>query len=273
MIERNVNVRASSWGALFDCAHRWEGIHILKLRSPGSLRQQLGTAIHASTAAHDTARMNGENPDPMETAAVMVDTLKNPRSEIDYSSDDITYKEAEAIGLTLHGKYCTQVSPRYEFVAVELQTKPMEIDCGDGVVVTLTGTMDRARVVKNEYGVRIADVKTGARATTTTPRGSTVAVVRPHIAQLGAYEMLYEHTTGELVTGPAEVIAMSTGKREIAIGHVVDARKRLIGTDESPGLIQYAAEMFRSGLFPPNPQSRLCGSKYCPRWGTCIHHD
>ncbi len=29
-------VRASSWGALFDCGFRWEGVHLLKMRSPSS---------------------------------------------------------------------------------------------------------------------------------------------------------------------------------------------------------------------------------------------
>ncbi|EMI4895455.1 PD-(D/E)XK nuclease family protein, partial [Pseudomonas aeruginosa] len=29
---QTITVRASSWGALFDCAFRWEGVHLLKMR-------------------------------------------------------------------------------------------------------------------------------------------------------------------------------------------------------------------------------------------------
>ncbi|MCT7340572.1 hypothetical protein P4129_07095 [Pseudomonas aeruginosa] len=33
---QTITVRASSWGALFDCAFKWEGVHLLKMRSPSS---------------------------------------------------------------------------------------------------------------------------------------------------------------------------------------------------------------------------------------------
>ncbi|MBN9117495.1 MAG: PD-(D/E)XK nuclease family protein, partial [Pandoraea sp.] len=52
-------VRASSWGALFDCSYRWEGIHLLKLRNVVGLRAALGTAIHAGTAVFDQSRLDG----------------------------------------------------------------------------------------------------------------------------------------------------------------------------------------------------------------------
>jgi hypothetical protein len=267
-------VRASSWGTLFDCPMRWEGIHLLKMRSPSSMRAALGTAIHAGTAAYDQSRMDGTGMNVMDAAGVLVDSLHNPREEIDYKADDLTIKEAESIGLTLHGRYCSTISPRYEFVAVELTTKPLEIDCGNGITVTLTGTMDRCRALKTEYGVSIADVKTGMRATLfDKDAGIVVAATKGHAPQLGTYELLYEHTTGEPVTGPAEIIGMNTGKPAIAVAQIPNPRRVLVGTDESPGLIQFAAEMFRSGMFPPNPQSRLCAKKYCPRWGSCIHHD
>ena len=34
-------VRASSWGALFDFAHKWEGEHLQGMRKPAGLRAQL----------------------------------------------------------------------------------------------------------------------------------------------------------------------------------------------------------------------------------------
>jgi hypothetical protein len=54
---------------------------------------------------------------------------------------------------------------------------------------------------------------------------------------------------------------------------VFDAKAVMLGTETQPGLIQFAADMFRSGLFPPNPSSMLCSSKYCARWDTCIFHE
>ena len=54
---------------------------------------------------------------------------------------------------------------------------------------------------------------------------------------------------------------------------VFDARKVMVGTSSEKGLIEYAAEMFRSGLFPPKPQSRMCSKKYCARWDHCNFHE
>lgn len=268
-------VRASSWGSLFDCPHRWEGTHILGLKMPSGPRAALGTAIHAGTAHYDGARVRGEDGDPMQSGEVLIDTLYNPREEVNWKADrDLTIKDAERIGLTLLSRYCADIAPRFHYVAVEMETKPLIIDCGDGVQIQLTGTMDRARAIRDEYGVSIADLKTGTRATTRDEKNNVVASVRGGFRpQIGTYELLYEHTTGEPVTGPGEIIGMNTNKPEVAVAEVKDARKALIGTDESPGLIQYATVMFRTGMFPPNPSSTLCSPKYCARWATCNHHN
>ncbi|MFU4421777.1 PD-(D/E)XK nuclease family protein, partial [Pseudomonas aeruginosa] len=63
------------------------------------------------------------------------------------------------------------------------------------------------------------------------------------------------------------------GKPEAAVGEIVGARQMMAGSESHRGLIDYAADMFRSGLFPPNPQSPLCSPKYCPRWRTCPYHE
>lgn len=275
MIEPRIyRVRASSWGALFDCSYRWEGVNLLGIRSKSGLRAALGTAIHASTAAFDQGRVDGTNLSVMDTADVFVDTLHHPKDDTDLRDPNMTVAQAEAIGLTLHGRYCSTISPRFHYVAVEMSTTPMVIDCGGGIQIQLTGTMDRARAIADEWGVRIADVKTGARATerdgdTTGRRAKT----KGHAPQVGTYEMLYEHTTGQAVTGPAEIIGMNTSKPEILVAEIHDARRMLLGDENNKGLIAYAAEMFRSGLFPPNPQSTMCSKQYCPRWDTCIYHN
>jgi hypothetical protein len=254
---------------LFDCAYRWEGIHLLGLRNVVGLRAALGTAIHAGTAVFDQARISGDSVTADDAAGVLIDKLRDPENEYDPSRDDLSVGEAEKTGVTLLTKYCFEVSPRYNFVAVEMETKPLDIDCGNGVTVRLTGTMDRARIRKGDHGVGIADLKSGSAAV---QKG--VAVTKGHVPQIGTYELLYEHTTGELITDAAEIIGLKTkGTAEIATGVVKNAKRTMVGAEDQPGLIEFAAEMFKTGRFFPNPKSMLCSEKYCPRWGKCHFHD
>jgi hypothetical protein len=262
-------VRASSWGSLFDCAYKWEGVHLLGIKSPSGPRAHLGTAIHASTAAFDAGRINGQPVSAFDSAELLIHTLRNPDRDVDWRADDLTLLEAERIALPLHTKYCNEISPGYDFVAVELTTKPLDIDCGGGVVIRLTGQLDRARIKRDDHGVGIADVKTGGAAVS-----HGVAKTKGHAPQIGTYEILYEHTTGNAITAPAEIIGLKTkGKPEVGTGVIQNARQMMVGTEEFPGLIQIGAEMFRTGLFPPNPQSFTCSAKYCPRWSTCPYHE
>ena len=264
------SVRASSWGSLFDCGYRWEGEHLLGIRKPSSLRAHLGTCLHASTAAFDTGRISGQLVTADDAAGVFVDKLRNPDREVDKRDSDITVRQAEEIGLVLHTRYCIEVSPRYEFKAVEMETKPMDIQCGDGTVVWLTGTMDRARIRKTTQGIGISDLKSGKVAVSSDGSAKT----KGHKAQIGTYELLYEHTTGEPVTEDAEIIGLKTGgKPEVGVGTIQGAKLLMVGTEDTPGLIEIAAQMFRTGLFPPNPSSTLCSEKYCARWSQCSYKD
>lgn len=265
IVEPSITIRASAWAGLFDCAYRFEGIHILKMRNVVGLRAALGTAIHAGTAAFDQARITGATVTADDAAGVLVDKLRDPENEFDPGRDDITMPEAEKVGIVLLTKYCAEVSPRYTFVAVEMETKPLDIDCGGGTIVRLTGTMDRARIRKSSAGVGIADLKSGSAAV---QKG--VAVTKGHGPQVGTYELLYEHTTGEAITDDAEIIGLKTkGTAEIATGTIKNGKRVMVGADGQPGLIEFAAEMFKSGRFYPNPKSLLCSEKYCVRWPTC----
>jgi hypothetical protein len=269
IIVPSITIRASAWGGLFDCAYRFEGIHLLGMRNVVGLRAALGTAIHAGTAAFDSSRITGAGLTADDAAGVMVEKLRDPENEFDPARDDLSVGDAERIGIALTAKYCTEWSPRFEFAAVEMETKPLDINCGGGVIVRLTGTMDRARIRKGSQGVGIADLKSGSAAV---QKGA--AVTKGHAAQVGTYELLYEHTTGESITDDAEIIGLKTkGTPEIATGTIKNAKRVMVGTDDHPGLIEFAAEMFRSGRFYPNPCSLLCGEKYCPRYGSCNFHD
>lgn len=265
---RVYSARASSWGQLFDCAHAWEGAHILGIRKAAGLRAQLGTAIHASTAVFDKARIAGCPVSIDDSAGVFVDTLRNPERDVDYQQDDLSVPDAEVIGLKLHTRYCADLSPRFNFQSVEAQLQPMDIDCGSGMIVRLTGTMDRARVATTPAGAVIPDIKTGSRVI----EGGE-AKIKGRSAQLGTYQLMHERQTGELTAG-AQVLALQTSsKPQVAASEVFDAKRVMIGTDTTPGLIEHAATMFRTGLFPPNPQSVLCSQKYCARWASCIYHE
>ncbi|PHR17860.1 MAG: hypothetical protein COA41_11205 [Sphingopyxis sp.] len=262
-------VRASSWGSLFNCAYQWEGVHLLGMKSPSSPRALLGTAIHASTAAYDVARVEGSELSAYDAADHFIEALHHPEYDVDWRGSDITPQQAESTGLVLHTKYCNDISPLYEFVAVELETKPLEIDCGGGIVIKLTGTLDRARIKRDTEGIGIADVKTGGAAVS-----QGVAKTKGHKPQIGTYELLFEHTTGHRIESPAEIIGLKTkGKPEAGTGEIIGARELMVGTEDYPGLIQIGAEMFRTGLFPPNPQSFTCSERYCPRWKLCPYHE
>ena len=153
--------------------------------------------------------------------------------------------------------------------AVESVTKPFDIDCGGGVVIQLTGTLDRSRLVMGTTGASIADLKSGSTAV---QKG--VANTKGHFPQIGTYELLYAHTTGMQITGEAAIIGLKTkGTPEVAEAPIRGARLKMVGNGEHRGLIEFAADMFRTGLFAPNPQSLLCSPKYCARWGACPYHE
>lgn len=262
-------VRASAWAGLFDCAYRFEGEHILGIRRPSGLAAHLGTSIHAGTAAFDMGRLPGASPLSVDDAAgVFIDALHHPKYDLDLEGESMKMRDAERIGLQLHSYYCFDVSPQFDFRSVEQTLEPLDIDCGGGVIVRLTGTMDRARVADTPAGVVIPDVKTGARVIE-----NGVAQIRGRSAQLGTYQLMFEATTGERTAG-GQVIALQTSKKpEAAVSKVFDAKRIMVGTEGAPGLIARAAEMFRTGNFTPNPQSVLCREKYCARWHSCPYHE
>src|SRR5690606_22986315 len=119
----------------------------------------------------------------------LVDALHHPQYDVDYSQDGLSLRDAERIGLALHVRYCTEIAPQFEYLEVETKLEPMEIDCGGGIRIRLTGSMDRARVASHGTGVVIPDVKTGARVVS---RG--VAQMKGRSAQTGTYQLMYEQT-------------------------------------------------------------------------------
>ncbi|HZR35145.1 MAG TPA: PD-(D/E)XK nuclease family protein [Nevskia sp.] len=260
-------IRASAWPDLFDCAYRFYWKQIVGLKKPSSPAAYLGTSIHAGAAAFDQARMIGKPIKPDDAAGVSLDKLNNPEEEVLWD-EDLTKRDAQQYAVGLTAKYCGEVAPKREYRAVELLCEALDIATEHGVV-RVTGTTDRVRSLPDGRE-GISDLKSGAHAVGTDGR----AVTKGHHLQLGIYQLMAEQATGITMTAPAEVIGLQTSsKGRVGTGEVGDVKTPLLGTPDQPGLIQHAAAMLKSGLFPPNAKSMLCSEKYCPAYSRCIYHD
>lgn len=259
-----VSIRASSLSSAFDCPARFEATQLRGLRIPSSGAAQLGTAIHASTALYDQSKLDGELLTIDETAAAAVDGIYKPENDVIWA-DDYTQKEAEKTAIALHSRYCSEIAPTQNYVAVEANCESLEItDLG----IALTGTTDRIVQVGDGYAIR--DLKSGKTAV-----GADGAVkTQGHALQLAVYELLAEKAAGVPINEPAQIIGLTTGKTEkgqrVAISaDIVGIREILIGDEESPGALEVVSRMIKTGIFFGNPRSQLCNSKYCPIFNTC----
>lgn len=258
-----ITIRASSLGSLFDCPARWAATHIDRLVMPSNGKAALGKAVHASTAVFDRSTLDGSGITVDEAAGAAVDAINHPDEETVWT-DGETPQEAEKIALSLHQKYCTTIAPTQDYAAVEVLCERLEIsDLG----VALTGTTDRVRRVGDGYGV--ADIKTGKAAVGADGTVKTAG----HAFQLGVYELLAEYGAGVPITAPAEIIGLNTAKTEksqrVGTGSISGARAVLLGDEESPGVLEIAAQIVHSGVFFGNPRSMLCHKNYCPIFNTC----
>lgn len=257
-----VVIRASSLPDLFDCPARWEAKHVKKLRLPRSGAAQLGTAVHAGTALFDAARIQASPITVDDAAGAVVDAIHKPEEDVDWGEDKP--QDAERIGLALHHMYCENIAPTQTYVAVEASCDRLDItDLG----ISLTGTADRVFTDGEDYG--IADIKTGKRAVAADGRVQTSS----HAAQVAVYELLASRAVGKPMSAPARVIGLQVAKtasgRRAAVGEVSGALELLIGDEDSPGLLEHAAGIVRSGRFFGNPRSQLCNIKFCPAYRGC----
>lgn len=256
-------VRASSLPEMFDCPARWEAKHILKLRMPSSGNAVLGKAVHAGTALYDSKVLEGNPISPDDAAGVVVDAIHKPDEDVEWGED--RPHEAEGIALALHGMYCRQIAPHQNYVAVEAACECLEItDIG----IALTGTTDRVVLTPGgRHG--IADIKTGKSAV-----GADGTVkTQGHAAQMAVYELLAEHSTGMPIDAPSMIIGLQVAKtdkgRRAGIGTIIGGRELLLGDGETPGLLEHAAGILKTGNFHGNPKSMMCHEKYCPAHGRC----
>lgn len=257
-----VKIRASSLGEMFDCPARWEAKHIRGLRMPSSAAARLGTAVHAGTALFDQRVLDGNPLTPDEAAGAVVDAIYKPDEDVDW--DDSSPSEAENIAVPLHKLYCLQVAPHQEYIAVEATCESLTIS---DIGITLTGTVDRVRVHNGDIG--IADIKTGKTAVAADGTVKT----QGHAAQIAVYELLASVALNQTITAPAQIIGLQVAKtakgQRAGIGTIHGGRDLLLGYEDSPGLLNYAANTLKTGSFYGNPRSQLCNPKYCPAYTTC----
>lgn len=256
-------IRASSLADLFDCAMRWEAVHIRRLYRPGNGAAHIGTSVHAGTAAYDEASLIGAPITLDEATGVLVDTLYHPEYEVEWD-DDMPAKKAEPIARQLLTNYVETIAPTHDYVAIEARCDDLTIDV-DGFKLTLTGTVDRVRR-EPDGSLGISDLKTGKTAVNT----DGVVATGKHAPQLGAYEILAQHAIGRPMDAPAEIIGLQTnGKARVGSGFIDRPRDLLIGGEDHKGLIELAVDILRAGSFNPNPRSMLCMGKFCPIHSTC----
>ncbi len=265
MREILVEIRASSMWSLMDCPLRWRKQHIEGMKLPSTGPAAIGTAVHASTAAYDVSRRDGEGLTIDDTAGIAVDLISQPGEDVNWEA--MKTGKAIEIALNCHTSYCTNIAPLFTYREIEHTLAPLTIDMGDGVKIRLTGTLDRVRVDSlGQCGV--GDVKTGGRAIA--PDGTVV--VGKHLPQLGEYQLLAEQEIGPMDLPPIILGLHTGGTGRAGVGEIHGAKEALVGNETEPGLLRHAAQFFRSGLFPPNPGSMLCSPKYCPYYKQCIYH-
>jgi RecB family exonuclease len=262
--QQTITIRASALSDFLDCPARAEAKHLLGLRTPNSGAAQIGTAIHASTALFDRSTLEGQGLTADETAGAAADAILRPEYDVVWD-DDYPATDAENTAVALHRRYCAEIAPHQEYVAIEAKCERLEItDIG----LALTGTTDRVSKAGDGFGIR--DIKTGKTAV----RADGHVKTDGHRYQIGVYELLAEHASGLAITEPAQIVGLQTGKtakgQRVAISEgIAGARDVLLGDQDSPGVLEMVAKMIHAGSFFGNPRSMLCGEKFCPIYQRC----
>lgn len=259
-----VTIRASSFGALFDCPSRWAAIHLEGRRVPSTANAALGKAVHKGTAVYDAERVSGRMPSLQAAADAAAEQIERPEDDTDWQNE--SPEKAKDIAVSLTTKYCRDVAHLYEFVAVEISVEALHLT---DLEIVLTGHTDRVR--RTDDGLGIVDIKTGKTAVGTDGRAKT----HGHAAQMGVYELVAEAALGARMDLPSQILGMQTNAKpetqRIGTGEIVGAREVLLGNDDQQGLLHIASALVH-GRIPlwGNPKSVMCHERYCPNFHTCF---
>ena len=218
--------------------------------------------MHAGTALFDSSRLPGGSPVSADDAAAHSSMRSTtPKKRWTGTTQRPPRPNDRAVAAL---EVCVDIAPKQRYRGVEVKCEKLELP---ELGIALTGTTDRVR--ETPAGLGIADLKTGGKAVGVDGK----AVTQGHGIQLGVYELLAEHAMGLTITAPAKIVGMQTGKtaaaQRVGTGEVVDARAALVGTEDSPGLLEHASKLIQSGAFYGNSKSLLCSARYCPAHPTC----
>ena len=257
-------VRASSIAGFFSCPAQWAHNNLGGERLPSTPPAVIGSAVHASTAEFDRSRLDKNKARWLsadDTAEVLLDYIKDPGEEVDWTGSNI--EKAATIALGVHTRYCHEVAPTHTYQHVEETMDNLAIEWEElDIEIVLTGTLDRSYIRDGKIG--IADLKTGAVACSQN--------TGKHKAQLGAYELLAAQKLGIIIEQPGELIQLQTSSNyKVAVQQVHNATIALLGDDYNTGMLTHIARALKSGDFWGNPSSWLCSQKYCGAWDNCIY--
>lgn len=263
MAMKVIPIRASSMPELTECPARWYATQIDGLTMPAQVPTWLGTSLHKALELYDRTKMStGTLLDVADVQSAFVQTLWHPTEEV--VGEEEEFKKAEKNGLELVRKYAESIAPNRRYAAIEATCPKLDVVV-EGVVIRLSGTLDRIRIDdQDRYGV--TDFKSGA----TVVKADETIDVDPYRGQIGVYEILGEAVVNKPMTAPGEIIGLgANGKARVATQEVPNAAESLVGTAEMPGVLQYAARIAKHEIWFGNPKSFLCGVKYCPIYERC----
>lgn len=258
-----IKIRASSLSDIFDCAYRWEATQLLGMRTPMGAPAIIGKSFHAGTAVYDRSYIEGQGLSVDDSFGAAVDAIRKPDEDVAW--EDESPDKAEKIVRSLHAKYCTEITPKSDYRAVEITCPKLEIsDLG----IALTGTTDRVVERDGQYGIR--DLKTGKQVVGTDGQ----VKIHGYAYQLGVYELIAEIGAGLPIRAPAEVCGANTAvtpeKQRIAVsGPISGVRDVLLGDENGPGVLEIASKLIHAGTFPGNPKSMTCHPRYCAIYAHC----
>ncbi len=230
-----IRLRASSLTDLLDCPQRWYARQILRKDFPFSSRAELGSSIHAATAAFDRSILLGDDSDHALDNAIQVfhDTFGQSESKwkADPSNAGFPYRVADNTGHALVTRYCLDIAPQFRYRYVELTLHHLDVEV-DGVEIRLTGSTDR--VAEFATGLGVVDLKSGKSRV-----NASSEVMTKDKAQLGVYTLLAEHSIGEQVSSPAFIVGLDTQNQKVGISQPISgARDLLVGEPDKPGLLR-----------------------------------
>lgn len=262
-----VRMRASALGELFDDSLRWAAKILDHRYGPTYGRSHLGTSVHFGTADFDRQTTLPDGKPDVEVAVAKFLEIFNDDEKVSWT--DLPKAKAEGIGLNLVIDYCNEISPQFNWVAVEALCEPLLITMPNGIIFEITGTVDRVYEKDDKHG--IADLKTGYAIIT--PNAEVdVAKHGPQLATYDLLEMMAESATGFDIKLPAIVIGLSTsGNGTMMWEEVQNPRTLLFGDGINMGYLLAASEIIASQLYIGNPRSMLCTEKYCPIYNECFY--